>query len=114
MAAFGLLFGRADPSAPGPAAEVLLGVLAQGWRQGGLALPPVGPPPPPLPDAPWARALGLPPAALVLALQSWARVQGQVTLEVFGHLRFAAPDAGPLFDAVVEDLVQGLSRSARP
>jgi AcrR family transcriptional regulator len=41
----------------------------------------------------------LPPAALAAFLAGWTRLYGLVAMEVFGHLRWAVTDVGPLFEA---------------
>jgi AcrR family transcriptional regulator len=41
----------------------------------------------------------LPAAALSAFLAGWTRLYGLVAMEVFGHLRWAVTDVGPLFEA---------------
>jgi AcrR family transcriptional regulator len=40
----------------------------------------------------------LPPGALAAYLAGWTRLYGLVAMEVFGHLRWAVTDVGPLFE----------------
>jgi AcrR family transcriptional regulator len=51
----------------------------------------------------------LPLGALLVFLTGWIRIYGIVCMEVFGHLRFALADAGPMF----EHEGQGLARLLR-
>jgi AcrR family transcriptional regulator len=46
----------------------------------------------------------LPIACLVVFLDCWVRLQGIVSLEVFGHLRFALEDAEPMFELTLDEL----------
>jgi hypothetical protein len=41
----------------------------------------------------------LPSGALAAFLAGWTRLYGLVAMEVFGHLRWAVTDVGPLFEA---------------
>ncbi len=41
----------------------------------------------------------LPVGVMALFLSCWVRLYGLVCMEVFGHLRFALDDAGPMFEA---------------
>jgi hypothetical protein len=45
-----------------------------------------------------------PLAAAAVLLDYWTRIYGLVSMEVFGHLAYALPDAEPLFEAVLDDL----------
>ena len=56
----------------------------------------------------------LPLGALQTFLRCWVQLYGTVSLEVFGHLRFALDDAAPMFEMVMTDLAQmiGLSYPA--
>jgi AcrR family transcriptional regulator len=59
----------------------------------------------------------LPVPLLAFALSAWVRLHGVVALEVFGHLRPAVGDAGPLFEQEVGAILRqaGLTpRRARP
>jgi AcrR family transcriptional regulator len=46
----------------------------------------------------------LPLGALQTFLRCWALLYGTVSLEVFGHLRFALKDSAPMFELVLKDL----------
>ena len=46
----------------------------------------------------------LPLGAAQVFLSCWIRLYGMVAMEVFGHLRFALPDAAPMFEAELRDL----------
>ena len=46
----------------------------------------------------------LPLGCLLVYLQCWVLLQGAVSLEVFGHLRFALTDAEPLFALTLDDI----------
>jgi AcrR family transcriptional regulator len=53
------------------------------------------------------RQLGgtdLPLGALQTFLRCWVLLYGTVSLEVFGHLRFALDDAAPMFELMLSDL----------
>ncbi|MGY1606332.1 MULTISPECIES: TetR/AcrR family transcriptional regulator [unclassified Geodermatophilus] len=49
----------------------------------------------------WCTELpvALPLGVMSVFLSCWVRLYGMVCMEVFGHLRFALADAGPLFEA---------------
>lgn len=51
----------------------------------------------------------LPPGALAAFLAGWTRLYGLVAMEVFGHLRWAVTDVGPLFEAELVGFLQQLS-----
>ncbi|MFJ3788865.1 TetR/AcrR family transcriptional regulator [Kitasatospora sp. NPDC090091] len=44
------------------------------------------------------HGVNLPAAAIAAMLGAWARLHGLICLEVLGHLTFALPDAGDLFE----------------
>jgi AcrR family transcriptional regulator len=46
----------------------------------------------------------LPLGALQVYLSCWLALYGSVSIEVFGHMRFALDDAAPMFDLVLADL----------
>jgi AcrR family transcriptional regulator len=46
----------------------------------------------------------LPLGALETFLRCWVRLYGMVSLEVFGHLRFALDDASPMFELMLSDI----------
>jgi AcrR family transcriptional regulator len=52
--------------------------------------------------------LDLPLGVIVVFLSCWIRLQGFVTLEVFGHMSFALDDSGPMFDLMMHDLADRL------
>lgn len=53
----------------------------------------------------------LPLGALQTFMRCWVLLYGTVTLEVFGHLRFALEDAEPLFELMLADLAAMLGLS---
>ncbi len=57
-------------------------------------------------DAPLADLLPRP--ALYVFLRCWSRLYGTVTLEVFGHLRWALTDTEPLFEDMLADNARAL------
>lgn len=63
-----------------------------------------------------ARGGALPVGALKVFLECWARLYGQICLEVFGHLAFALPDPEPMFEDMLRDLGSrlGLGADYRP
>jgi AcrR family transcriptional regulator len=54
-----------------------------------------------------ALAPDIPMGAVVVFLEGWVRIYGIVAMEVFGHLTWAVPDGGPMF----EETLRGLARS---
>jgi AcrR family transcriptional regulator len=58
----------------------------------------------------WCSALpvDLPLGAGQVFLSCWIRLYGMVAMEVFGHLNFAIPDAGPMFEVELADLAHKL------
>jgi AcrR family transcriptional regulator len=50
----------------------------------------------------------LPLGALVAYLSGWVRLYGAVTIETFGHLRFALDDPEPMFEAMLADMARSL------
>lgn len=54
----------------------------------------------------------LPPAALHRFVQSWARLHGMITLELFGHLDWLATDGERSYRAVAEQLADELAEVA--
>lgn len=57
-----------------------------------------------------ALAPSVPLGALVFFLQGWIRIYGSVALEVFGHLAWALPDGGPMFEETMRGLAVGMGR----
>ena len=51
---------------------------------------------------------GLPRSAQYTFLRCWSRLYGTVTLEVFGHLRWALNDTEPLFEDMLADNARSL------
>ncbi|MFD0350939.1 TetR-like C-terminal domain-containing protein [Kitasatospora aburaviensis] len=45
-----------------------------------------------------SRGVNLPAAAIAAMLSGWARLHGLICLDVLGHLTFALPDTGNLFE----------------
>jgi AcrR family transcriptional regulator len=57
----------------------------------------------------------LPPAALHRFVRCWGQLHGLITLEVFGHLHWLAPDAGRIYRATVlqlADEIEAISATA--
>jgi AcrR family transcriptional regulator len=50
----------------------------------------------------------LPPGALAAFLAAWTRLYGLVAMEVFGHLRWAVTDVGPLFESELAGFLRQL------
>jgi hypothetical protein len=46
----------------------------------------------------------MPLGAVVVFLEGWVRIYGCVAMETFGHLRWAMPDTGPMFEQVMRSL----------
>ncbi|HST65383.1 MAG TPA: TetR/AcrR family transcriptional regulator [Mycobacteriales bacterium] len=55
----------------------------------------------------------LPLGAAQVFLSCWIQLYGMVAMEVFGHLRFALPDAEPLFEVELRDLATKLGFADR-
>ncbi len=117
---FGLLYGDPIPGYAAPAggptsvASRRVGVavltpLVLAWRAGRVRVPPSASPgaePDPVTRA-WAATLDprMPAEAAAVVMGVWTRLHGLVVLEVFGHLRWLAPDTGPLARAQLRALV---------
>lgn len=56
----------------------------------------------------------LPLGSLEMFLSCWVRIYGLISLEVFGHLRFALTDVSPMFDAMLAELAGRLGLAWRP
>ena len=58
----------------------------------------------------------LPAGAVLAFLRCWTKLYGAVTLEAFGHLRFALDDAAPMFDYTLTEMAAqlGLTYPPRP
>jgi AcrR family transcriptional regulator len=58
----------------------------------------------------------LPAGAMLTFLRCWTKLYGAVTLEAFGHLRFALDDASPMFEDMLAELAAelGLTYPLRP
>jgi AcrR family transcriptional regulator len=58
----------------------------------------------------WCEKLpvALPLGVMAVFLSCWIRLYGMVCMEVFGHLRFALDDAGPMFEAELKGLATRL------
>ncbi|MFI1735222.1 TetR/AcrR family transcriptional regulator [Streptomyces acidicola] len=50
----------------------------------------------------------LPPGAMVVMLNCWRSIYGQVALEVFGHFAPLFTDQEPMFELLMQDLVGGM------
>jgi AcrR family transcriptional regulator len=47
---------------------------------------------------------GLPLGAVLAYMSSWVKLYGAVTMEVFGHLKFATDDGEPLFELTLSEI----------
>jgi hypothetical protein len=56
----------------------------------------------------------LPLGVLQAFLQCWTRLQGAVSLEVFGHLAFALDDPEPMFELMLVDIAADLGLEYAP
>lgn len=50
----------------------------------------------------------LPLGAVLAYMSSWVKLYGAVTMEVFGHLKFATDDGGPLFELTMREICSTL------
>ncbi|GHF44951.1 TetR family transcriptional regulator [Streptomyces mashuensis] len=119
---FGLLFAKPVADAdttPGTVAHdsgwrfggVLLGLMVELWRKGGIR-PPTGL------DPSWAAQLEevrehlsgapVPLDVIYVFVACWTRLYGTVAVEVFGHLDFALTDPEPLFTHTVDEILAAL------
>lgn len=55
-----------------------------------------------------ANGIPLPLASLEVFLGCWVRIYGLISLEVFGHLRFALSDVAPMYDSLLAELAARL------
>jgi AcrR family transcriptional regulator len=78
------------------------------WRAAPFPVPPLEQVDPGLRDqlSRYRDALGtdLPVGAVLTFLRCWTVLYGAVSMEVFGHLRFALQDAAPMFEMTLSDL----------
>jgi AcrR family transcriptional regulator len=51
-----------------------------------------------------ALGVGIPVGAVLVFLRCWTVLYGAVSMEVFGHMRFALEDAAPMFEMTLGDL----------
>ncbi|WP_018658170.1 TetR/AcrR family transcriptional regulator [Actinomadura flavalba] len=56
----------------------------------------------------------VPLGLLQLFLECWARLEGAVSLEVFGHLDFALQDPSPMFELMLQDVAPRLHLTYHP
>jgi len=56
----------------------------------------------------------LPLGVIQVFLQCWVRLQGAVSLEIFGHLDFALDDPEPMFELMLSDMAPILGLSYSP
>ncbi len=121
QAEFGLVFGSPLPGytapAEGPSEEagnrfggVFAGLFGALWATRPFPVDEVVEPGLAAELTAYAESLGgvLPPGALKVFLQCWARLYGQVALEIFGHLAFAVADVEPLFEDMLRDVARQL------
>lgn len=91
---------------------VFLGIFVEIWARRPFPVPDVADLPPTFVDQ--LRAFSthvgdvLPLGALVAYLSGWVRLYGAVTIETFGHLRFALDDPEPMFEAMLADMAGSL------
>lgn len=112
---FGLLFGAPTPG-PGTAAagrrieDVLVGLFTELWERYRFPVPGDVDPDLATELEAWRTRTGspVPVGAVRVLLGYWARLYGLVALEVFGHLRFAVGDAGPLFEETLREFAEAL------
>jgi AcrR family transcriptional regulator len=55
-------------------------------------------------DIPGVTAMPL--GGMLVFLRCWVRLYGAVSLEIFGHLKFALDDAGPMFELTLSELAE--------
>ncbi|QFG25006.1 TetR/AcrR family transcriptional regulator [Actinomadura sp. WMMB 499] len=60
------------------------------------------------------RGLALPLGVVLVFLKCWIRLQGGVSLEIFGHLEFALTDPEPMFEQMLADLAEILDLTYAP
>lgn len=116
---FGLIFGAPLPGyarpPQGPREEagarfgqVFRGLFTQLWARSPFPLPEEGSIDPRLVTQleRYARTSGvpLPPSAGYVFLACWVRIYGAVAMEVFGQVRWAVPEGGPLFETELRQL----------
>jgi AcrR family transcriptional regulator len=133
---FGLLFGSAgervlpedfrdDCERPSQVAAARFGgvfaaLVAQIYLERGFPVPADDELAPALKDQlqAWCAKLPVPLPLGVVAvfLSCWIRLYGLVCMEVFGHLKFALDDAGPMFEAELRSLAEvlGVADDYRP
>jgi AcrR family transcriptional regulator len=56
----------------------------------------------------------LPAGVIQQFLKCWIRLQGGVSLEVFGHLQFALDDAAPMFELMLAEISPQIGLAYRP
>jgi hypothetical protein len=56
----------------------------------------------------------LPLGVIQQFLKCWTRLQGGVSLEVFGHLEFALSDAAPMFELMLGEVAAELGLTYAP
>ncbi|KAB2343484.1 TetR/AcrR family transcriptional regulator [Actinomadura rudentiformis] len=61
-----------------------------------------------------ALGVDLPLGVIQLFLQCWVRLQGSVSLEVFGHLDFALDDPEPIFELMLFEIGETLGLTHAP
>jgi len=59
-------------------------------------------------------SVSLPLGAMLTFIQCWVRLQGSVSLEVLGHLRFALDNPAPLFELMLAELAPQLGLRYSP
>ena len=120
-AEFGLLFGTPLPTleaahddvvaeCAGKFSGVFFALFYELWRKQPFPIPADDEIDPGLRAqlASYQEALGadLPLGAGLTFLRCWVRLYGMVSLEVFGHLRFALEDSAPLFEITLAELAR--------
>ncbi len=133
-AEFGLIFGSPTPSPaagvqasstlPGsPAASfsaiggagIVIDLFEQMWRQRPYAVPAPDDTSPALLEqlATYREATrtALPATALYIAMSTWLRILGLVSLEVFGHVPFASRDGAAFFSQQLREIIASLGET---
>ncbi|HEY6279678.1 MAG TPA: TetR-like C-terminal domain-containing protein, partial [Streptosporangiaceae bacterium] len=126
---FGLLFGSPLPGLEAVHDEVVdvcaqkfsgtfLALFLELWRQRPFPVPADSEIEPALREqlARYRDLLGvdLPLGAGLTFLRCWVRLYGMVSLEVFGHLRFALDDAAAMFDITLGELAELVGLTSPP
>ena len=95
---------------------VFLGIFVELWQAAPFPIPEEDELPPALVAQlrTFSAQVGdpLPLGALTAYLAGWVRLYGAVTIETFGHVRFALQDPEPMFEAMLADMGRALRPAA--